>query len=54
MQIEQALAAKKIAQMIRDGYSKEAAITQAAKLVKSQGFSAKHSRKVAEEMAVLV
>lgn len=54
MTIEQSLAARKIAEMIRAGYSKEAAITQAAKLVKSQGFGAEHAKKTAQQMAELV
>ncbi len=54
MHIEQALAARKIADMLRAGYSKQAAIVAAAKLVKSQGFSAEHAKKTAEEMAGLL
>jgi hypothetical protein len=54
MTIEQSLAARKIAEMIRAGYSKQAAITQAAKLVKSQGFGAEHAKKTAQQMAELV
>ena len=54
MNIEQALAAQVIAKMIAQGYSKECAITQAAKFVKSQGFSAKHAKEVAAQMAELV
>ena len=54
MHIEQALAARKIADMLRAGYSKQAAITAAAKLVKSQGFSAEHAKKTAEQMADLL
>lgn len=54
MTIEQSLAVRKIAEMIRNGYSKEAAITQAAKFVKRQGFSAEHAKKTAQQMAELV
>lgn len=54
MHIEQALAARKIADMLRAGYSKQAAITAAAKLVKRQGFSAEHAKKTAEQMADLL
>lgn len=51
MTIEQSLAAQKIAQMIRLGHSKEVAIVQATKLIKSQGFSPAHAKKTAIEMA---
>lgn len=54
MTIEQALAARKISDMLAAGFSKECAITQAAKLVKSQGFGAKHAKAVAVQMAELV
>lgn len=54
MHIEHHLAAQHIAKLVRQGYSKECAITQAAKLVKSQGFSAKYSKEVAVKMAELV
>lgn len=54
MNIEQALAARKISDMLRAGHSKQSAITAAAKLVKSQGFSADHAKKTAEEMAGLL
>lgn len=52
--IEQALAARKISDMLRAGYSKQASITAATKLVKSQGFSAAHAKKTAEQMADLL
>lgn len=54
MQIEQSLAARKIAQMIAQGWQKQACINAAAKLVQSQGFGAAHSKKTAEEMYELV
>jgi len=54
MKIEQALAARKIVDLMAQGYSKECAIQQAAKLVKSQGFSAAHAKQTAREMAELV
>jgi hypothetical protein len=54
MHIEHHLAAQVIAKMLAQGYSKECAITQAAKFVKSQGFGAKHSNEVAKQMAELV
>lgn len=52
--IEKTLAARKIADMLAQGYTREAAITQAARLVKSQGFSAKHAKEVAQQMAGLL
>lgn len=52
--IEHSLAARKIAEMMANGYSKEAAITQAARLVKSQGFGAKYAKEVAQQMAGLL
>ncbi len=52
--IEHALAARKIANMLASGYSRKCSIAQAAKLVQSQGFSAKYSKSVAEEMSNLV
>lgn len=54
MNIEQSLAARKIANLLRAGYNKQTAIAQAAKLVKSQGFSADHAKKTAEEMGALL
>ena len=51
MTIEQSLAAQQIAKMIRAGYSKEVAIVQATKFVKSQGFSLAHAKKTDIEMA---
>ncbi len=54
MTIEQALAARKIADLLRAGHNKTTAIAQAAKLVKSQGFSAEHAKKTAEEMGALL
>lgn len=54
MHIEHSLAARKIADMLAQGYSREAAITQATRLVKSHGFGAKYARQVAEQMADLV
>lgn len=54
MKVEHALAARTIANAIASGYSKESAITQAAKFVKTQGFSAKYSKEVAVKMAELV
>lgn len=52
--IEHALAAQEIAKALRAGFSKECAITQAARLVKSQGFSAKYAKQVAAQMAELL
>lgn len=54
MTIEQSLAVRKIAEMLYAGYSQQAAITQAAKLLESQGFGAEHALKTAQEMAELV
>lgn len=54
MHIEHSLAAQQIAKALRAGYSKESAITQAAKFVKSQGFSMKYSKEVAAKMAELL
>lgn len=54
MSIEQALAAKLIAKMLREGWGKQAAIAAAAKHVRSQGFGAEHSDRVAREMFDLV
>lgn len=51
MTIEQSLAAQQIVKMLRAGYSKEVAIVQATKFVKSQGFSSAHAKKTAIEMA---
>lgn len=54
MTVEQSLAARKISEMIRVGHSKQVAIIEAAKLVKSQGFGEDHAEKTAKEMAELV
>lgn len=47
MYIEQALATREAARLLRLGYSKDSVITQVTKLIKSQGFSADHSRQTA-------
>lgn len=54
MRIEHKLAAREIAYFLELGHSKETAIKQAAKLVKSQGFGAEYSEQVAREMAELI
>ena len=54
MHIEHSLALIEIAKMLDRGYGKQAAITQAAKFVKTQGFSAKYAKQVAEQMAELL
>ncbi len=54
MHVEHMLAARKIASMLAAGHSKQAAITAAARMVRSQGFSAEHSKQVAEQMAGMV
>lgn len=54
MTVEQTLAIRKIHEMLSAGYSKSAAITQAIKLVESQGFSKEHSKKTAQLVAELV
>lgn len=54
MHIEHRLAARKIADLLAQGYSRECAITQAARLVRSQGFGAKYAKQVAQQMAGLV
>lgn len=51
MTIEQSLAAQQIAKWLHAGYSKDVAIVQAAKFIKSQGFSAEHAKKTAIQMA---
>lgn len=53
MKIEHHLALREIAYFFDMGHSKETAIKQAAKLVKSQGFGAEYSKQVAKEMAEL-
>lgn len=53
MRIEHSLAVREIAYFFDMGYSKEMAIKQAAKLLKSQGFGAEYSEKIANEMAEL-
>jgi len=54
MTIEQSLAAQYIANALRDGFQKSFAIRRAAALLKAQGFSAKHAKAVAEQMANLL
>ena len=52
--VENGLAARKIADMLVAGYSKEAAIAQSARLVEAQGFSAEYASEVAKQMAELL
>ena len=54
MTIEQSLAARKIADLLRAGHNKTTAIAQAERLVKSHGFSAEHAKRTAEEMGDLL
>lgn len=50
MQIEHSLAAKEIARLMALGFGKTVCVRDAANLVKSQGFSAKHAQQVAAQM----
>lgn len=50
MQIEQSLAAREIARLMALGFGKTVCVRDAANLVKSQGFSAKHAQQVAAQM----
>ena len=54
MTLEQALAAKKIAQLLRQGFGRQVAVPAATHLLVSQGFGREHSARVAAEMYELL
>lgn len=51
MHVEHSLALQKIADILRDGESIDSAIKSATKFLKTQGFGAAYSKKVAIEIA---